>query len=107
MPKICILFHEVPPGTSFQKGHYSYVSREEGEGYIKNKFGEEYLPAEKKIISTVSITDLPDDFPGRQQLIKAGICFLEMLPDIKDFKQIKGIGAGLETKIKEYLDGNQ
>ena len=51
MPKdrICILFNEVPEGTHFTKGCYSWVNASDGRAYIRAGVGDEYDPEKKKL----------------------------------------------------------
>jgi len=108
MPKgqICILFKEVPAGTHFIKNNYSWVNESEGKKYVDQGFGVIYDPSEKKEIKPKSekpTTDIPDDFPGRNHLIDAGICFMKEVSKIKDFDEIPGIGQSIEQKIVNYF----
>ena len=109
MSRICILFQEVPKGTHYIKGSYSWVPEKEAIGYIKRALGYQYDPVKKEVIDSPHqdpFTDLPDDFPGREYLIKAGICLVELVAEMKDFDQVPGIGQATEEKIIKYLDEN-
>lgn len=46
-------------------------------------------------------TPLPFDFPGRAQLLAAGIATLEQLDRVHDFTEIRGIGAAKAAAIRE------
>jgi len=104
--RICILFSEVPEKTHFIKSSYSWVNETEALEYIKKGFGVQYDPVKKEVIERPKedpFTNLPDDFPGREHLIQAGICLMELVLEMKDFDQIPGIGQVTEKRILEYL----
>lgn len=47
--------------------------------------------------------DLPEDLPGRKELIKAGFSTLEAVREIEDFTEVKGVGESKAEAIEAYL----
>jgi Xaa-Pro aminopeptidase len=45
---------------------------------------------------------LPEDLPGRKQILNAGLS-LEELKEVKDFTEIKGITKAIAEKLTEYF----
>ena len=52
----------------------------------------------------IDVAVLPVDFPGRDDLIEAGITTLDAVRAIKDLDAIPGIGQKTEEKILAYLE---
>lgn len=101
----CLLFHEVPEGTHYKKGSYSYVSTDEAKKYLEKGIAELYSPEKKEVIKdTVIDTDLPEDFPGRESLLKANLSYIKDLEVLEDFLWVPGIGKATNEKIKECLE---
>lgn len=48
--------------------------------------------------------DLPDDLPGREALVAAGLVTIESLGDVEDLTAIQGIGKATAARIREYLE---
>jgi len=104
MSNIHVLFHQVPPGTHFQKGCYSLVDEGLAGRYIQEGYGEAYDPVKKQAIRPDP--SLPDDLPGREHFINSGITTMDQVREVSDYDLIEGIGQATEKKIIEYLDGD-
>ena len=50
--------------------------------------------------------DLPEEFPGRGQLIEAGILSLDAVREVGDLTSISGIGAKTAADIQEALEAS-
>lgn len=109
--QVCILFENVPPGTHYTKGAYSWVQTSTARHYIDKGYGVEYDPAtgtEEELPPAEPEDDYPEDFP---EAIK-NICkqdsreFAEVqeLYEDDNLKDITGVGESTETKIKNYFD---
>ena len=48
---------------------------------------------------------LPDDFPGRAQLVAAGLDTMSAVRAHEDLTQVEGIGPATAGKIQEALEG--
>jgi len=48
-------------------------------------------------------SDLPEDLPGRNLILKAGLSF-EELKDVKDFTDIPGIKKNIAEKLITYFN---
>lgn len=46
----CVLFSDVPEGTHYRKGAYSWVSNSTAENYIADGYGKEYDPRKGKFV---------------------------------------------------------
>lgn len=64
---------------------------------------------ENKMVGLVEdkATGLPDDFPGRDSLLAAGIDSIESATGVDDLEAIPGIGKATAKKIRAYLEGAQ
>jgi len=51
----------------------------------------------------VEESDLPEDLPGRNYILKAGLS-LEELKEIKDFTEIPGIKKNIAEKLTTYFN---
>lgn len=45
----CVLFYEIPEGTHYRKGAYSWVSNSTADEYIDEGYGVEYDPYNNEI----------------------------------------------------------
>ena len=54
-------------------------------------------------IVTQSADGLPEDLPGKEAFLEAGITTIDDVKAIGDFTQIKGIGEATAVRITEYL----
>jgi hypothetical protein len=109
--QICILFDQVPEGTHYREGAYSWVPEGEGRQYIDKGYGKEYDPSRgetEDLEPAEPEDDYPSDFP---EAIK-NICKqddkafddVESLHEDDDLQSINGVGDSTETKIKNYFE---
>lgn len=107
--RTCLLFNEVPTGTNYKKGKYSWVQNSTADQYIEDGYAEEYDPGKRKAEEPKKEEpkpDLPDDIPARQILIDGGvikIAKLKELAEAGDLQTIDQVGESTENKILEYL----
>ena len=105
---ICVYFKEIPPNTTYSVKHYSWVIEEKAREYIERGYGCEYDPVKKVIIEQPLpediFTNLPEDFPGRESLLRVGVSLMELVLEMSDFRKIPGIGKVTEEKIFKYLE---
>ena len=66
--------------------------------------GEIELKEPEKLEITVTLTSLPDAFPGKDALEEAGVIYLEEVPRLgADLIEINGIGAATANKILTWF----
>jgi hypothetical protein len=100
----CLLFHAKPEGTNYIKGHYSYVDSKDAERFIKSGEASLFDSKSGALVEAKEIeTDLPDDIPGKEKLIDAGLKYLGDLKKFDSFEWIPGVGKATEKQIKEWL----
>ncbi|MBN2365731.1 MAG: hypothetical protein JXL67_06165 [Calditrichaeota bacterium] len=86
------------------------MNESEGRKYVDQGYGTVYDPAEKKEIKQKPdkpLTDIPDDFPGKNHFLDAGITQMKDIRKMKDFDQIPGVGKSIGNKISDYLKENK
>lgn len=105
-----MLFKEVPPGTHYRKGAYSWVSEGEGRQYIDKEYGVEYDPdkgEEQELQPAEPEDDYPGDFPETIKNIckedKREFAEVKELYEDDHLQDITGVGDSTETKIKNYF----
>jgi len=72
-------------------------------GFVPESQAKE-LEAAKVVEILTDYNDLPDDLPGKKQLIENGFKTLEDLKGINDFTEFPGIGKTLDKRIKSYIN---
>lgn len=107
--QICVLFDQVPEGTHYREGAYSWVDEEQALEYIDKGYGTEYDPEseEEELPEAEPEDNFPDDFP---EAIKH-ICKeddreweeVQELHEDDNLQDIHGVGDSTETKIKNYF----
>jgi hypothetical protein len=98
---IACLFHEVPTGTLYRAGAWSYVPEKQAAEYIRQGMAERwYFEGE-----TPDEIDLPEDLPGRDALIEAGFKTVAGVLSIDDYDEVPGIGQVTEQKLRDYFNG--
>lgn len=83
---------------------YEYQPLTKDETYSLPSWFVQGLYRAGKAVPAEGSGDLPEDFPGRAQLIAAGFDMLAAVRGIRDFDAIKGIGQATEEKIVAYLN---
>lgn len=102
-----VYFKSVPPGTTFIEKTYSRVADEQADVYIRDGYGVEYDTAKKEIIDSgpvMPFIDLPEDLPGREQLLNVGISIMDLVIEMDNFDHIPGIGQKTEERLIDYLE---
>jgi len=72
------------------------------EGLFEEKQASELIAA-GICIALENESDLPQDLPGRNYILKAGLS-LEELKEIKDFTEIPGIKKNIAEKLTTYFN---
>lgn len=106
--QICLLFEAVPEGTHFRKGAYSWVDVEDAEEYMEKGYAKEYDPQTKETneLEYADLSDIPDELPGREHFIEAGLEFDDVMELYRngDLQEVDQIGPSTETRIKNYFN---
>lgn len=53
------------------------------------------------------VQDLPDDLPGRERLLAAGLSTVDAVRDYEDLTDVDGIGAATADRIRAYLSDEE
>lgn len=96
--QVSIVFDQVPPGTHYRVGHWSWVHEDKAEEYITEGYGREWKPEQD---------NLPDDLPGKAAFQEAGYNDLDVIKNLADWDQVPGIGQVTEEKLVEYFADEQ
>lgn len=91
---VSFLFDEVPEGTHFREGHWSWIDQAKANQYEAEGYGHEWQPEED---------NLPDDLPGKQAFQEAGYNDLDVIKNLADWDAVPGIGQKTEDKLVEYF----
>lgn len=106
--QICLLFEAVPEGTHYRKGAYSWVDVEQAREYMEKGYAKEYDPETKETgeLEEADLSDIPDDFPGREHFIEADLTWEDVrrLYGDGDLQNVDQIGPSTETKIQNYFN---
>lgn len=105
--QICIVFGKVPDETHFRKDSYSWVDADQAKEYVEKGYAKEYNPEKKepdKVEEAKPSSDIPEDFPGRDDFIAAGYNDFKDVEEIEDYQSVSGIGDSTEIKIKNYFE---
>jgi len=72
------------------------------EGMFEEKQASELI-ASGVCVALDEESDLPEDLPGRNHILKAGLS-LDELKEIKDFTDIPGIKKNIAEKLTQYFN---
>lgn len=89
---IKIEFRSVPPGSAYFAGTIAEVPEYLAEQYIDAGHA-------KRLTGT-----LPEDFPGREQLIAAGIFTTAEIKAVAKLEDLPGIGKATAERIRKALE---
>lgn len=67
-------------------------------------------PSENKMVAASenkARENLPEDIPGREALLAAGVESIGDLERVEDLTEIVGIGRATAAKIREYVEGEE
>lgn len=106
--QVCVLFEQVPEGTHYREGAYSWVDEGEARQYIDKGYGKEYDPKENEPqeLEPAEPKDNLGDLPGASSFKQVGITKMEeveALLEDDDLQSVEGIGESTEQKIKDYI----
>lgn len=94
-------------GFSYKKGDIVELSDDRASSYIKHGAATEHNPGPDEKVLKTSTEDqsavLPENCPGYDMLIEAGLDTPEKVLAYEDLTMINGIGDTTAEKIREFL----
>lgn len=104
----CLLFEQVPDGTHYKEGAYSWVDEGQAREYIDKGYASEFDPVkgEEDELPEAEPKDTLGDLPGASYFKQAGITDIEEVRALMadgDIKSVDGIGDSTQKKIQDYL----
>lgn len=97
--KIEYIWTKSHPGFAYFTGYICELPEKTAKKLLKSGHIKKYVAPEPE----APVSDLPEDFPGRDALIEHGLTTLAEARQIKDFTEIKGIGKSTNAMILDFL----
>jgi predicted flap endonuclease-1-like 5' DNA nuclease len=89
-----LYFEKAPPGTGYFANHVHLVPEKMAKEFVKGGYARQ------------TTQTLPEDLPGREAFIAAGIETLDEIKELDDLTELKGIGEATAEEVIHWFKEN-